>query len=383
MASGLFILMKDNISLLNSIKNGIYGFFMPPVYEDKPNSRSKHFSILADYACCENGTEIFFFNQRNITYGGVITSDNNDNPVFYLNGDTSPLGRKANSEMYIDLTKLYEPSDKKGTFDISDNPELQIIRSMPFVIEFSRNELTGKQIKSDELYFKLGNYNFPFPSNSIQNRALCTLTSKETEILKKLLKESNERLNLDNFFNPTIKKDENKKIFNISLLNDIPPLINEAHLEFYLLANKNKLNLILQKCLKDSFDNNYYKCRQIPLCPFRPMQFDLADICLYYKNNPVKEGSLPNVIIELKKDKANFKAYNQVVKYLRWIKQIAPEDFENVHAIIIASDFTKNLNLSRIIDEGISEEYINKIILYSFEKDEVLNFSLQKTFDFM
>ena len=64
MASGLFILLYDDGSLENCLRNGLYGFLMPPVYEEKPSSQSRHYAVLSDYACCEEGTEIFFFNKR-------------------------------------------------------------------------------------------------------------------------------------------------------------------------------------------------------------------------------------------------------------------------------------------------------------------------------
>ena len=51
MAAGLFILLNGEESLQNAIEYGFYSFFMPPVYEEIPNTRSKHYAILADYAC--------------------------------------------------------------------------------------------------------------------------------------------------------------------------------------------------------------------------------------------------------------------------------------------------------------------------------------------
>lgn len=373
MASGLFILLYDDGSLENCLRNGLYGFLMPPVYEEKPSPQSRHYAVLSDYACCEEGTDIFFFNKRTITYGGKITATNNGEPIFYLNGDTSPLGRKANSHLYVDMSKRYETTDKKGVYNVPEEGNKERHRAMPFIIEFNNHQpLTGKQISSDELYFELGNYNYPFPSNSIQGKGFCTLTVKETNILLELMKASDKRLTIENSATKdTSINDSLKVLFNTSLLNETEPA-NEAHLEFLLLANSKKLDEIVYKCLPDIPKDKYIRCRQVPLCPFRPIQFDMADICLYSKNYPIKDGTLPNIVIELKNQTANFRAYEQVTKYLRWIKQIAPEDFDNVKSIIIAPNFRGNLNKNTLIRNGISLDYHDKIVLYSLDEDKVV-----------
>ena len=372
MAKGLFILLYDDGSLENCLYNGVFGFFMPPVYEEKPNSQSNHYKVLSDYACCEEGTEIFFFNKRTVTYGGKITATNNGEPIFYLNGDTSPLGRKANSHLYVDVSKRYENTDKRGVYNVPNENNPKRHRAMPFIIEFDNHQpLTGKQISSDELYFELGNYNYPFPSNSIQGIAFCTLTVKETNILLKLLKESDKELNLENTDGTDINNNL-KVLFNNSLIKGAEP-INESHLEFLLLANSEKLDNIIYKSLPNIPKDNYIRCRQVPLCPFKPMQFDRADICLYSENYPIKEGTIPNIIIELKNEPANFRAYEQVTRYLRWIKQIAPEEFDKVRAIIIAPRFTRTLNMKNLIKNGIPTEYHDKIVLYSLNEDKVID----------
>ena len=374
MTSGLFILLYDDASLQNCMINGLYGFLMPPICEETPGSQSNHYKVLSDYACCEEGTEIFFCNERTITYGGKITTTNNGEPVFYLNGNTSPLGRKANSKLYVDMSDRYEITDKKGVYYLGKNQQgKDMYRAMPFIIEFDNHlPLTGKQITSDELYFELGNYNYPFPSNSIQNKGFCTLTIKETNILLKLMEESDKKITFENASTKdTIIKNDLKMLFNTSLLNETEPC-SESHLEFLLLADSKKLDDIVYECLPNIPKDNYIRCRQVPLCPFRPIQFDMADICLYSENYPIKDYTLPNIIIELKNQPANFHAYDQVTKYLRWIKQIAPEEFDKVRAIIIAPRFTRTLTLDNLIKKEINTEYHDQIVLYSLDEDKVV-----------
>lgn len=119
---------------------------MPPIYEDEVQTRSRHYAVLCDYACCSEGTEIFFFSNRKVIYGGTITKTNEDNPVFYLNGDTSPIGRKAKSKLFVDRSNVY-PKEREGVYNIGKNARNEdMIRSLPFIIEFEKNELSGKQI---------------------------------------------------------------------------------------------------------------------------------------------------------------------------------------------------------------------------------------------
>lgn len=368
MASGLFILLQSEESLQDCVHNGFYGFFMPPIYDDKPSPQSKHYAALCDYACCETGTEIFFFTRRSITYGGRITDINKNGPVFYLNGDTSPIGRKANSKKYIDLSNRYDATEKNGVYFIGKNSRNEDRnRAIPFIIEFDNTmSLSGKQITSDELYFKLGDYNYPFPSNSIQSRGMCTLTPKETEILLDLMENSDVKLSYDKIVDLSISDD--KTLFNKELILS-EEIVNESHLEFKLLADNESLDSIVSKCFPNINSKDFVRCRQVPLCPFRPIQFDLADICLYNEKDSVKDKSLPNIVIELKKaDNVSYSAYNQITKYLRWLKQISGDDFEKVKAIIVAPDFSKRLTIDTLIKHDINLEFKDKIVLYSLNR---------------
>lgn len=369
MSSGLFILMNSEERIKDDINTGVYGFLMPPIYEEEVPTRSRHYAVLCDYACCSEGTEIFFFSKRKVVYGGRITKNNENNPVFYLNGDTSPICRKAKSELFVDMSNVFERKEHDGVYQIYiKNSKRYITRSMPYIIEFERNELSGKQISSDELYFELGKYNFPLPSNAIQKMGMCTLTPRETEILMNLMEESEEEISL--------KSSTQAKILNhkrVSFYKDLidEKISNEQHLEFLLLADNEKLKSILTKTIDITKEEKFVKGRQIPLSPFKPMQFDRADICLYDLNNPIKNKSLPNILIELKKDRANYEAYEQVTRYLKWIEEITSnEEFKKVRAIIIAPDFKRTLNINELKKRKITLKYYEKIKLFSLDKDE-------------
>ena len=61
MNGGLFIALYDEDSLKLYLNKGLYGFLMPPIKESVPSSHSRHYAILADYACSREGAELFFF----------------------------------------------------------------------------------------------------------------------------------------------------------------------------------------------------------------------------------------------------------------------------------------------------------------------------------
>ena len=120
MTGGLFIALYDDESLKLYLDKGVYGFLMPPVFTDRPNSRSRHYHILADYACSREGTDVFFFLKRKIVYGGKIFG-NRESGSFYLNGLTSPLGRVADAELFWDesVRAKYFETDTPGVFSHS------------------------------------------------------------------------------------------------------------------------------------------------------------------------------------------------------------------------------------------------------------------------
>ena len=225
----------------------------------------------------------------------------------------------------------------------------------PFIFQFNKTKDTGKYITSDELYFQLGKtYPYPLPSNSMQGLGFCTLTPGEVKELKSLILASENKLNYSNCEN--ISKHGEETLFREGLVNVDDDLVNEAQLEFTILSSLKPFSKFLS--------DNYILCRQVPICPFKPMNMDRADICLYSLKNPIKNGTIPNIIIELKKDKsgANAKAYDQVVRYLHWIESITnKEDFNQITAFLISPEFRK------IKRNKVDLTYEDKIKMYSIK----------------
>lgn len=297
MNGGLFITLYDEKTLALYLKHGVYGFLMAPVLQGQTPNRV-HYKALADYACTREGTHIFFFLNRKIVYGGMVRG-NKSVASFYLNGVTSPIGSQSNANLFWDESKRYQVGTNlgaPGTFIVNEK-----IKSQPFILQFTKDEtLSSKMISSDELYFELGQFSYPLPSNTIQGMGFCTLTPGETDIALKLLKSSSETFNLSNSENISLGTPQT--LFNVSLIK-VTAYISEAHFEFSLLADLQPIRHLIGK-------DDYILCRQVPISPFKPYDMDRADICLYSIQNPIKGGTIPNVIIELKKDRANYQAYN-------------------------------------------------------------------------
>lgn len=352
MQGGLFIALYDEETLKLYLNKGLYGFLMKPVYDDVPSSRSKHYAILADYACSREGTNVFFFLKRKIVYGGKIYGNKNS-ASFYINGPNSPLGKKINANLFWDESSRYETTSKKGVFNVNGNEKAQ-----PFIFQFKKTNNTGKYIVSDELYFELGKYPYPLPSNSMQGMGFCTLTPGEVSVLLNLIRNSNNQIDLKTY--ESIEKQGNEQLFDHNLVSIKDNFINEAQLEFTILSSLQPFNNLLP--------DEYILCRQVPISPFKPMDMDRADICLYSLSSPIKDGTIPNIVIELKKGKANFHAYIQAVRYLRWLERITTQkEFDKIQAFVIADSFSK------IKRNKVDTTYENKIKILSLN-----TFSLEK-----
>ena len=343
MQSGLFIALYDEKTLGLYLKQGVYGFLMKPVWANRPSSLSRHYAALADYACTRAGTHIFFFLKRKIVYGGVACGSR-DRGSFYLNGETSPLGRRANAQLIWDESSRYTPTKKPGVFLVNEAE-----RAQPYLVLFEKNDLTGRWIESDALYWELGRFAYPLPSNSMQGMSFCTLTPGEVALLLELLGKTEKRM--PEMTTEKIALGMDRTPFSRELITIQGSWDSEAHLEFMLLADPGLLEELL--CGEE-----YVWCRQVPISPFKPSSMDRADICLYSTKEPIRGGTIPNIVIELKKERADYHAYNQLVRYLHWLRRNTDKaEFEKIRAYLIADSFH--------IDFGKAElSYEDKIGMY-------------------
>jgi cellobiose-specific phosphotransferase system component IIB len=173
--------------------------------------------------------------------------------------------------------------------------------------------------------------------------------------LKELIAKSTKKIEFDGL--GEIDKQGEETVFNDDLVSLDEDLVNEAQLEFTILASL--------KPFAEFLTDDYVLCRQVPISPFKPSEMDRADICLYSMHNPIKNGTIPNVVIELKKEKATKAAYEQVNRYLKWLQAVTKEDeFANVSVYIIAPQ------IGRIRRNSVDLTYEDKIRMYSIENED-------------
>ena len=318
---------------------------MPPVGADIPRM-SRHYHVLADYACARGGTHVFFFLQRRIIYGGQVVGSR-EYEAFILNGPNSPLGRLAGAEVCWDEStrSTYTPTAEPGIFEV---PNVGV-RCQPYLIRFDdRLGLRGKVIRSDDLYWRLGEYWYPLPSNSIQDMGFCTLTPGEAEVALACLEESSAYLEPDETgtrteltchptpFHPRYGVQSLAEAFEQSTF------FNEAHLEASLILNPSLLPGELRPSPDDAI------CRQVPISPFKPYHMDRADVCFYSGSDRISDGTIPNVLFELKNARAGAAAVRQVERYLDWLYRILEaESAARIKAYVLAPSYARNITVGR------------------------------------
>lgn len=333
-SGGFFVTLYDKDTLRLYLDRGVYGQHMTP-YSEKPPSQSPHYRTIADYGAARNGKHVFFFLDREIYYGGQIVGPSNHG-AFYLNGQNSPMGIRADAPLVWDESNrdVYTATDKPGVFDAGgDRGE----KAQPFLLRFKdKLGLAGRYIISDQLYFTLGEYEYPLPSNTIAGMGFCTLTPGETDILLDLLKNepegeiepvSEERVYLQSdplAFSPEL---------GIRSMEEAHP---ESHLEASVISNPALLPKRLQP-------NGATICRQIPISPFKPADMDEADVC-YFEENQIRDGTIPNTVIELKINKAGKSAALQVKRYLQWLHDRLAEEATQIDIHILAPGFTSTFD---------------------------------------
>lgn len=350
---GLFITLSDKESLRLYLEQGVYGQHMTP-QPGTPSSQSAHYRTLADYATARSGKHVFFFGKREIYYGGQIEGSDKHG-AFFLNGQQSPLGRTADAPLVWDESTRdrYSTTETAGVFDTNTE---RGEKCQPFLIKFTdKLGLAGRCISSDQLYFDLGEYPYPLPSNSIAGMGFCTITPAETRVLLELLADSSEAI--DPVSDESIELTGNPVPFSPDLgVDRVADAHPEAHLEASVIANPALLPEQLQPA-------GATICRQVPISPFKPANIDQADVC-YFTDEALRDGTVPNTIIELKIRKAGKSAALQVKRYLRWLHDRLGDDAKQIDVYVYAPGYT------RTFDGYIPDQFHNQIETVEFETTE-------------
>lgn len=215
--------------------------------------------------------------------------------------------------------------------------------------------MAGRYIVSDQLYFELGEYPYPLPSNSIAGMGFCTITPGETNILLDLLENEHEG-QVEPVSDEPVQLEGDPVPFSPEYGVDSPEVAHpESHLEASLIANPNLLPDHMQP-------DGGTICRQVPISPFKPADMDQADVC-YFTEDMIRDGTIPNTILELKVGKAGKSASQQVNRYLRWLHDRLGEDAQDIDIHVYAQGFTRNFN------DYIDDDLLGQVEKYNFAGD--------------
>lgn len=364
----------DEATLRLYLANGIYG--QHQAAEPATNRAwQTHYKALGDYACLRKGDHVLFFLDRTIVYGGTVLGSETTGS-FYINGPNSPMGKAHQAPLVWDESSrtVYQPvPGKPGIFtrpslapppkakdegddqvdDDVEEPEPETdaqktakkraaaLVSQPYLIRFETVDgLTGKAITSDDLYFELGTYPYPLPSNSIQGMGFCITTPGEATIALKLLKASTRQVKMGTDEGVVVKG--TPTLFDAGkALGALAEEMLEAEIEALCLAKPS----LLPAPLRASEDQT--PVRQAPISPFKPAQMDRADIAYYGAVR--NDGTLPDHIVELKRGKLGAGEMKQAAVYLAWLDKIHGSSSHGIKVSLFGSAWTNSKKVPDIL----------------------------------
>lgn len=244
------------------------------------------------------------------------------------------------------------------TTDENDAPQEDAI-CQPFILQFEdKKGIQGNWVASDDLYFELGEYPYPLPTNSIMGMTFCTMAPGETEALLELLE------------NDPRGYEEPESEIDVELTDPVPyhpdydiENAEDAHMESHLEAAVMANPALLPEKLRPG---DATVCRQVPICPFKPEDLDRADVC--YFSTGLKNGTVPDTIIELKVEGAGADAARQVRKYSRWLEQRHGDIADDIQLVVYAPRFKRTFDNKEYIGE-----YADDVVQWEFGEEEPKN----------
>lgn len=338
--SGAFVALFDHATLALYLREGVYATHLPLVDSHGIPGRA-HWGTAADYACLRPGSHIFFFLKRELVYGGEVVGPA-AGPAFFLNGQSSPAGAAAGAPLCWDeSTRGSYAHIMPGVFRRPSlaGPAGEVQVAQPYLIRFEdRLGLQGRFIRSDDLYFELGDFPFPLPSNSMQGMTFCILTPAEVEIALDLLQRSGRKRH-DECPDDTTLKGEPLPFDLRSLPSEARDCTSEAQLEFAAAANP---PLLWQHLPRDLVPSACSVARQVPISPFKSYQMDRADLCFFHQP-AVLRGAIPNLIVELKAKRAGSAEVEQIDRYLLWLRKRLLQEADGIQLVLFAPSFARTV----------------------------------------
>lgn len=323
-----YIFSLNNVKALkNLIQYGVYSTNLSP---PKNNLwKIHHEGTFADYFSMKTGDNVYFFIERRVYGIGELININFDCKFLNYPEADIPTVQDYNSiksnlllnqdenSIQNRLVCTFKPNPFffETGIDMDDvlasNPHsfrmLRAFWKLSFIkIDDEENKaLRNIILKRNEQYLSNTEGTFPFDS-SLQEEIATKLTMEYT-------------LNSNNVLLYSSNTDKIKHEMAI-----------EAHIVNTISRDSTSI-----------FGNWDYISHQVIASPFKPIDYmDKMDV-FGYKFIPRFDTISKYLLIEIKKDKANKDAIDQIMKYVDWINQeYAFGDYSMIHAFLVAYDFS-------------------------------------------
>ncbi|HDR7255130.1 TPA: DUF91 domain-containing protein [Bacillus pacificus] len=336
MAGYIFSLdKKTNVG--DYLQNGVYSTNLSA---PKKNSwQSHHEGTFADYFSMKEGDNVYFFQNRKIYGVGELINIGDDCKYLNYPGADVP---KIQEYKLIKGNMLYH-RDKNSI----NNRCLCIFTPAPAFFQkgIDMDEILSFSPKSFRMLRAFWKKSF-IKIDEEENRALKNIILKRNE---EYIYEDEGKFNFDISFHEELKS----KIGNDYLMK------SENILNYAAVDDKIKHEMAIEASIVDIIANNDtslfgkwdYVSHQVIASPFKPVDYmDKMDVFGYRFISGYDVVS-KYLLIEIKKDKADCEAIDQVMKYVDWINQeYAYGDYSMINAFLVASEFPPHvINYKNIV----------------------------------
>lgn len=363
-------------SLIKCVYAGIYSTNLKIPSGDKWNI--PHEGTFADYLSMKPGDNIYFFTDRKIYGIGEIINIGND--CKYLNYKDADQPQCGKNVIYSKLDALLDRS-----YSMS-NRCFCTFKPHPYF--FMDGVDMDDALNSNPDKFKM--------LRVMQQVSFIKIDDEENKALFDVILKKNE----SNYLNKKRIIDHNPKTLNL-----IERKIQAYHrMNSYSIlrscANNDKIGheMAIEAALCQILSHNDhpifgkkwdYISHQVAASPFKPVIYmDKMDIFGYRYIEGFKTIS-KYIVIEIKKDEAEPKVIDQIMKYVDWVNsEYAHGDYSMIDAYVVASDFSEEVIINK--DKNAIRGYVNgrgsaesciwnnlKLVKYSYNGTE-LDFKIVK-----
>ncbi|PEM24002.1 hypothetical protein [Bacillus wiedmannii] len=330
MAGYIFSLDKKT-ELEEYLRNG--GVYSTNLSIPRGNSwQTHHEGTFADYFSMKEGDNVYFFQNRKIYGVGELINIGDDCKYLNYPGADIPEIQEYNS---IKDSMLYNREEKS-----INNRCLCIFTPAPAFFQkgIDMDDILSFSPKSFRMLRAFWKLSF-IKIDEEENRALKNIILKRNE---EYIYGDEGKFNVDT----SIYKELGNKLNNDYLMK------SEKILNYAATGDRVRHEMAIEASIVDIIANNDtsifgkwdYVSHQVIASPFKPIDYmDKMDV-FGYKFISGYDAVSRYLLIEIKKDKADYEAIDQVMKYVDWINQeYAYGDYSMINAFLVASEFPSNV----------------------------------------